>query len=298
MVRYKKVDLSKESMNLKYLYATLACLIFPLMAERYLVDTIDVVIMGHQQMDTFVELIMRSDTERPNLLGQMISLEDLVQEACYYLDARRLHATMHDEHIDMIFAGLQQAYNLTKEGLEEVIKGLGYSVPEGRRQLGRMNTVNQLLDMRITSNIFVEKQDAETYHKEHPSYHDGVYTLQRTVVPFNGDVNAQEEALKQLLATHADGLSVTWSEPFTIGFSEIAPEKGTIHDTHEKQIAYTGKTIEGFELYRVVFRVEPTLKTFEEAYNEIVEILRKPQEEQLLAAYKEGLEKKLVIEYL
>lgn len=282
----------------RYMIALLCVFPSSLMAERYLVDKIDVVIMGHQQMDCFVELVMHSDTERPNLLGQIITLEDLVQEACYYLDARRLRAIMNDDQIDMILTSLQQVYGLTKEGLEEVIKGMGYSVPEGRRQLGRMNTINQLLDMRVTGNIVIEKTDVEAYYNEHPAYHDGTYTLQRAVVPFTGDIAVQEEALKQLIVTHADGLVTTWSEPFTINFADIAPEKGAIHAVHTTEIAYTGRTAEGFELYRVVKRVEPRQKTLEEAYNDIVDILRKPMEETLLAAYKESLEKKLVIEYV
>lgn len=267
-------------------------------AERYLVDKIDAIIMGHQQMDAFVELIMYSDSQRPNLLGQMISFEELVQDACYYLDARRLRAVMNDEQVDMILTSLQHAYNLTKEGLEQVIKGMGYSVPEGRRQLARMNTINQLLEMRVTGNIFVGKEEIEHYYSENPLYHDGIYTLQRAVIPFSGDSVAQETVIKQLLTAHADGLNATWCDPFEIGFSEIASDKAAIHTAEVGESVLTGKTSQGFELYRLVARKEPKLKTLAECYDEITDVLRKPQAEILMAEYKEALNKKLVIEYV
>lgn len=269
-----------------------------LIAERYLVDKIDVVIMGYQQMDSFVELIMRSDSERPNLLGQMITLEELVTEACYYIDARRLRAIMTEDQIDMILASLQRTYNLTKEGLEEVIKGLGYTVEEGRRQLGRMNTVNSLLDMRVTGNIIIEKAEIDAYYEANPAYNDGIYTLQRAIIPFNADKDAQEQALKQLIATHADGLKATWSDSFTIHFAELAPDKAAIHTAKPNEIAFTGKTADGFELYKLVERKEPTLKTLAQRYDEIMDTLRRPQAEKMLAAYQDALQKKLVIEYI
>lgn len=278
---------------------TVICLLGnPLIAERYLVDKIDVVVMGYQQMDTFVELIMRSDSERPNLLGQIISLQELVTEACYYIDARRLRAVMTEDQIDMILASLQRTYNLTKEGLEEVIKGLGYSVEEGRRQLGRMNTVNSLLDMRVTGNIIIEKAEIDAYYEANPVYHDGVYTLQRTIIPFGADKDAQEQALKQLIANHADGLKATWSDSFTVNFAELAPDKAAIHTAKPNEIAFTGRTADGFELYKLVEYTEPKLKTLAERYDEITDALRRPQAEKLLAAYQEALQKKLVIEYI
>jgi len=269
-----------------------------LVAERYMIDKIDVVVMGYQNTDVFVELITQSDTVRPNLLGQMVSIKELVKETCYYIDARRLHAVMTEDQIDMVMGSLQRAYNLTKDGLVEVIKGLGYSEEEGRRQLGRMNTVNQLIDMRVTGNIIIEKAEIEAYYAANPAYHDGVYTLQRAIVPFGPDKEAQEESLKQLLATHADGLQATWSGAFTIGFSEVALEKGHIHTAKPNEVVMTGTTQDGFELYRLVARKEPALKTLVEQYDQIAEALRQPQAEKLLTAYQASLEKRLVIEYL
>lgn len=276
-----------------------ACLIgCTLSAERYLVDKIDAVVMGYHNTDIYVELVMRSDSERPNLLGQIATLEQLVKDACYYVDARRLHAVMTEDQIDMVMASLQHAYNLTKEGLVEVIKGLGYTEEEGRRQLGRMNTINQLLDMRVTGNIIIEKAEIEAYYAAHPAYHDGIYTLQRAIVSFGTDTDIQEQELKQQVATHADGLNVTWSDEFTVGFSEVARDKAQIHDAKPGNVVFTGKTSNGFELYKLVARTEPALKTLAEQYDEITDALRKPQAEKQLAAYQESLEKKLIIEYV
>lgn len=288
---------SLDSMKKAILIA--ACLLgSPLIAERYLVDKINVVVMGYQNTDVFVELIMRSDSERPNLLGQMVSQEQLVKDACYYIDARRLHAVMTDDFIDVIWGNLQQAYNLTKEGLVNVVKGLGYTEEEARKQLGRINTINQLLDMRVTGNIVIEKAEIEAYYEAHPAYHDGVYTLQRAIIPFESDQEIQEQELKQQLATHADGLQATWSSSFTVGFSEVAKSKASIHTAQTGEVVFTGKTNEGFELYKLVARKEPALKTLAEQYNDITDALRQPQADKLLAAYQASLEKKLVIEYV
>jgi hypothetical protein len=277
-----------------------ACLIgnSQLMAERYLVDKIDAVVMGYQNTDVFVELVMRSDSERPNLLGQMISQEQLVKDACYYLDARRLRAVMTEEHIDMVWANLLHAYNLTREGLVNVVKGLGYTEEEARKQLGRINTINQLIDMRVTGNIVIEKTEIEAYYEAHPAYHDGIYTLQRAIIPFETDPDVQETDLKQQVATHADGLQAAWSDQFTVGFSEVAKNKAQIHSAQAGEVVFTGKTHEGFELYKLVARKEPVLKTLVEQYDEIADALRQPQAEKLLALYQESLEKKLVIEYV
>jgi hypothetical protein len=269
-----------------------------LIAERYLVDKIDAVVMGYQNTDVFVELIMRSDSDRPNLLGQMVSQEQLVKDACYYIDARRLHAVMLEDQIEIVWNNLLHAYNLTREGLVNVVQGLGYSEEEARKQLGRINTINQLIDMRVTGNIVIEKAEIEAYYEAHPAYHDGMYTLQRAIIPFESDQDTQEQELKSQIATHADGLTATWSQSFTVGFSEVAKSKASIHTAQAGDVVFTGKTNEGFELYKLVARKEPVLKTLVEQYDEIVDALRQPQAEKMLAAYQESLEKKLVIEYV
>ena len=161
-----------------------------------------------------------------------------------------------------------------------------------------MNTINQLIDMRVTGNIIIEKAEIEAYYTAHPAYHDGVYTLQRAIVPFGSDKDAQEEELKQHIATHADGLKATWSDTFTVGFSEMARDKAQIHDAKTGDVVFTGTTNNGFELYALVARKEPALKTLAEQYDEITDALRQPQAEKLLAAYQEALEKKLIIEYV
>src|SRR6266404_6470612 len=103
-----------------------------------LLDQIEVVVYGQED----VEIITKSDIDRPSLGGGFRTKEDIVFEREVLLDAKKHHIPQDEEAVDAYLAQMQREYNLSEDQLEDIFTSAGYTVEEGRAQLQMMQTVN------------------------------------------------------------------------------------------------------------------------------------------------------------
>lgn len=259
-----------------------------------LIDQIEVVVYGQD-----VEIITKSDIDRPALGGGFRTKEEIIFEREVLLDAKKHHLPQDEESIDAYLAQIQREHNLSASDLEQIFTSSGYTIEEGRQQLQMMQTINTMLDIKIRSNLIVPRRDVEEYYKNNPTIIEATYTLERAFVPQSKKMSAdkQYKILVNYAQTGTGVAGITWSEPFTINHSDIAANKQFIYTMEPGNISAPVSVKDGFELFRLVEKTPQTVKSLEESYRDIVDILRRPKYEELMEKYREHLSKTSSVVY-
>ena len=260
-----------------------------------LLDQIEVVIFGQEN----VEIITKSDIDRPSLGGGFRSKDEIVFEKEVLLDAKKHKIPQDEEAVDAYLAQVQREHNLSEKDLEQIFTGSGYTIEEGRQQLQTMQMVNTMIDVKIRSNLIIPRKDVELYYEEHPTVVEAVYTLERAFVPQSKRMSQQEQydLLVKFSKTGKGVAGVVWGEPFTLNHSDIAESKQFIYSMNVGDISLPERMQRGFELFRLAEKVEQRIKTLEESYHEIVDILRRPKYDELMENYRTFLFKNSSVVY-
>jgi len=259
-----------------------------------LIDQIEVVVYGQG-----VEIITKSDIDRPALGGGFRTKDEIIFEKEVLLDAKKHHLPQDEEAIDAYLAQIQREHNLSQDQLEEIFTSSGYTIQEGREQLQMMQTVNTMLDIKIRSNLIVPRKDVEKYYQDNPAIVEATYTLERAFVPQSNKISSDKQY--KLLVEHAQGtkrvVGITWSDPFTLNHSDIAESKDFIYTMQPGEISLPHLVNGGFELFRLVEKTPETVKSLEDCYRDIVDVLRRPKYEELMEKYREHLSKNCSVVY-
>lgn len=260
-----------------------------------LLDQIEVVVFGQED----VEIITKSDTDRPSIGGGFRTKEDMVFEKKVFLDAKKHKIPQDEEAVDAYLAQIQRDYNLSQKELEQIFTASGYTIEEGRQQLQIMQTVNTMLDVKIRSNLIIPRKDVERYYEEHPEVIEATYTLERMFVPQSNRISSEKQYkhLVRFAKTGRGAVDAAWGEPFTINHSDIAESKQFIYTMNVGEVSMPEPVQGGFELFRLVEKTEQTVKSLEESYREIVDILRRPKYEELMENYRQFLLKQSSVIY-
>lgn len=265
-------------------------------ANLVLLDQIEVVIYGQED----VEIITKSDIDRPSLGGGFRTKDEIIFEREVLLDAKKHHLPQDEESIDAYLVQMQREHNLSQKELEEIFTSSGYTIEEGREQLQVMQTVNTMLDIKIRSNLIVPRRDVEEYYKNNPTIVEATYTLERSFVPQSKKISA--DAQQNVLTKYAQngkGVSgIVWSDPFIINHSDIAENKHFIYDMNPGQISLPHPINGGFEIFRLVEKTPEQVKSLDEVYRDIVDVLRRPKYEELMENYRNFLLKSAAVVYL
>jgi hypothetical protein len=260
-----------------------------------LVDQIEAVVYGQED----VEIITKSDIDRPSLGGGFRSKDEIIFEREVLLDAKKHHIPQDEEAVDAYLAQIQREHNLSQDELENIFTGSGYTLEEGREQLQMMQTINTMLDVKIRSNLIVPRKDVEEYYRNHPTVIEATYTLQRAVVPQSKKLSPeqQQKVLEKYAQTGKGASGIVWSDPFTINHSDIAENKQFIYDMQPGDISTPQEVNGGFEMFKLVEKTPQNIKSLDDSFREIVEILRRPKYDELMEKYKEALAKNASVVY-
>lgn len=256
------------------------------MSNLVLIDQIEVVVYAQD-----VEIITKSDLDRPALGGGLRTKEEIVFEKEVLLDAKKHHLPQDEESIDAYLAQIQREHNLSSDDLENIFTSSGYTVQEGREQLQMMQTVNTMLDIKIRSNLIVPRREVEEYYKNNPEVIEASYTLERAFVPQSPKISSDKQ-YKILVDYSKIGkgvANITWSDAFVLNHSDIAESRNFIYSMEPGTISLPLLVNGGFEMFRLVEKTAETVKTLEDSYRDIVEILRRPRYEELMEKYREHL---------
>jgi hypothetical protein len=259
-----------------------------------LIDAIVIIVFSEEG----IEIITRSDIERPSLSGAPRTADDIIFERLVYLDAKKHKILPDEDAVDKYLAAIQREHNLKPEELQMIFLSAGYTLEEGREQLFIMQAVSTMLDYKIRSNLIVPRKQIEAYYHDNPEYEEASYLISYTKIPFDSSQSEQQRIELEQRAKTGDFIGVLWEGPFWVSENELATDKQFITQLEVGQISAPYLSTDGFEIYRLEEKKPRRLKTYEERYRDIVDILRRPKYEELLENYRKLLFSKARVEYV
>ncbi|PKN03385.1 hypothetical protein CVU75_02490 [Candidatus Dependentiae bacterium HGW-Dependentiae-1] len=257
----------------------------------YTVD--DIVVVIYAQEGT--EIITQSDLDRPTLEGAPRTLDETIFERLLFLDAKKYKMIADEDAIDKHLATVQRQNNMTLDELKAVFKASGYTYEEGREQFGIMYAVNQVIDFKIRSRLIVPEKDVLAYYNANPVMLEPSYQVARAVIPYGKA--ASKDELRKELATFK-GVGISWEEPFWVNQGDLAESKRFVMGMPVGAVSEPQEIDAGYELIKLVDKKGDRLAPLEERYREIVDILRKPKYDEVMADYKKTLFDSSSIVYL
>jgi len=252
------------------------------------IDAIVAIIYGDEETYT----ITKSDLDRPGIDGRYRSLDDRIMEALLYGEAKKYKMLPTNEAVEKHLQAVQQEHNLTKEELYNIFRAAGYTPGEGKEQFAHLSAISSLMDFKIRSRLIVPEKDIVAYYDENPVWEDPSYQLQRAIVPIpkKKDAKEFEKELEQFIKIGMGGsIRIRWDDLFWIKQDDIAEVWSFIMDMKIDEIRFVQAVSEGLELVKLTEKREKCIKSLEERYREIADILRRPKYEELLAKYKNSL---------
>jgi hypothetical protein len=255
--------------------------------QLFVIDSIKAVIYGQQRTD----IITLSDEMRPSLDGSKQSLDDLVLAKLICQDAARFKIEPDDEAVNKHLEAVQRENNLSLEDLKAIFKQAGYTYEEGRAQFKSITAVGTMVDFRIRSRLIVPEREIQAYYSEHPEIEETSYQIEIAQVscPSGMDHDTFMDKIRDLVRTGNSSLDVSWAGPFWIKKSDVAQDKNFLITMDVGTIALGSQSAAGVELFRLKNKKEEHLRTLEERYNEIAEILKRPKYNELFDGYKKEL---------
>ncbi len=252
-----------------------------------LLDQIEVVVFGQED----VEIVTKSDIDRPALGGGYRTEDEIIFERSVLLDAKKHKIPNDEEAVDAGIEQMKREHDLSDDDLEMIFKESGYTLQEGRQQFQVMQMINTMLDVKVRSNLIVPRRDVEAYYNANPEVVEATYTIERLFIPFDQKKSKtrQRREIEKYVETGVGALEIQPGFVFTINHSDVAQQKQFIFTMEQNQLSAPQEIAGGFELLRLIEKTPEHFKTLDERYREIVDVLRRPKYEELMQKYRDQL---------
>lgn len=264
------------------------------MGKPYLIDRVEAVIYGTEA----TEIVTKSDFERVALDGTKKSRDDIILERLMFQDALRYHIMIDEKTIDEYVEKMQKQYNATLDDIKATFRRSGYTYEEGRRQLGIMQATNQILDYKIRSKLMIPEAQVVDYYEKHPQYRPAVYRFERAFIPDSeGDKKTIERKFETFQKT-GRGIILSWRALPEIAETDLDVSLQFLTKLKVNEFSSFRRVQGGHDIFCLKEKQAEELVPLEERYRYIVDQLRQPKFESLLANYKKNLLEDPPIVYL
>lgn len=264
-------------------------LVSTVVQSRYVVETIKAVIHGEDKDD--VAIITQMDITRRGIGGEVQSLQDRIFSKLLWFEGKKYRILPTEEDIERHLKIVERENNISRKQLIEIFTTNGWTLEEGKEQFAEMYTANSVVQFKVSGGLFVSTKEVQTFYDENPEWIDAIYTLQRGLIPYNYTQTKKEQLqiINEAIAHKKDIPGVQWSPAFTIKQDQIATDKKFLLDMKDGEISTPVDIFEGFEVFKVVQCSPRRLKTLDERYAQIADMLRRPKYQEILTNYKKQL---------
>lgn len=255
--------------------------------KKVFVDGINAVFRGSEGVD----LVLASEVNRPRLDGSMATLQDSLTNLAFAQEARRYKIFPTPEEVEKQYEMIAHNNHKTIKELDAMVMQAGFTPAEARKEFAQINAVNSLINYKVTGNMVVPESEVIAYYEENPEYEAAAYLVETVLVPFS-TVQSRTEQLAQLqaLANAGDPNGIlNWAEGLWINEEDIAADKKFLTELNIGDISLPKEVFNGFQLFRVVQKKAQRLRTLDERYGQIVNILRRPKYTELMNNFQKEL---------
>ena len=234
-------------------------------------------------------IITKSDIDRPSLDGVYKNIDDVILEQLMLQDAKKYKIEVSEDAIDKYLQAIQREHGLSPKDFKKMFAEAGYTLEEGRQQIGQMFAVNELIGFKIRSRLIIPEKEVRAYYDAHPVVQEASARVKHGIVSFDEKIGkeAQKENIEKRIRAGKRVKGVKWGLPFWVKQSET--DRQYIFDVDPKKISNPVEIADGFELYHILEQKPEFLVPLSDRYNEIADLLLKPKYEKLYTAFKAEL---------
>lgn len=280
---------SRLKSGIQIIVLAIATTLCEVRAELYLVDKIECVVCGPERN---TPLTNTDQTHKKDMNGQPIPMPQLIQSDIVsqqiIADKIPVDPTAADKYIE----SLKKQNNLTDSDLADMFEGIGRTYLEGLGLLNEQYLHEMFMHYKFKSQQIATDEDVIKYHEEHPVYADGQAEIQVAYVDFNDENkdSLRAEIDKIIKGEKSSSLTIEWSSPIKVALRDIADDKKFVFDMNpEEVVSYDGAG--AFELYKLIDKQQPKMKSLEEMRSSIVEKLTRQKLERMLEDYNQEVRK-------
>ncbi len=250
------------------------------------IDTIKAIVSSKEG----TKIVTQSDIYRPTLSGESQTLDNILFEKAVMLDAKKHQIVAGDDAVESYLEQIMSDNHLTPSQVRELFRSGGYTYDEGLKQLRDMQTINSMMQFKVSSELIIPRREVEQYYQDNPFYDEASYTVRRTLVPFAKDMTKEEqkEILQDRTARRKSERFI-WGDSFTVQENDLAEEKKFITKISVSDVSEPQAVSGGFELFQLISKKESRLLSLDERYVEIVQILQQPKYVDVMNKYREEL---------
>ena len=253
--------------------------------SAYIIDRVEAVIFGSEVTD----LVTLSNIQRIGFDGQYHNKDDVIASRLMFHDAMRYRITMDEAAVEEYMKKVAKNTGSSLNDIKAMFSEAGYTYEEGRREFAIMFANNQMVDHKIRSRLIIPEQLVVEYYEANPIITQASYILERGFVP---TVPQNQEEIQKKVDTFiktGKGLDVSWYQLPEVSQEDIAEDKQFIVSLKKGEISKPIQIRGGFEIFRLKEKKPAHVVPLDDRYREIVEILRRPKFEEMLADYKKEL---------
>lgn len=153
------------------------------------------------------ELTSDLEGKRQNM-DHETTIKDVARESVMLEEAARFKIVIDDATVDRTLARIQEASNITRDQLIDMLKEMGLTYEQAREEVKKNLTINNLIDGKVRSKVFVDEKEVEEANKANPMVH---FFFQEAFIPGGDKEKIQKEVDKNRIDS-----KVSWSEAFEI----------------------------------------------------------------------------------
>lgn len=277
-------------MHMKKIFIIVAALLMSTITQpRYVVETIKAVVHGEDKDD--IAIITLMDVTRRGISGDIQSLPDKIFSELLWFEGKKYRILPSEEDIERHLKVVERENNISRKQLVEIFTTNGWTLEEGKEQFAKMYTANSVVQFKVSGGLFVSTKEVQTFYDENPEWIEATYTLQRGLIPYSyaQTKKQQLQIINDAIAQGKEIPGVQWSPAFTIKQDQIAADKKFLLDMKDGEISKPVNVFEGFELFKLVQASPRRLRTLDERYGQIADMLRRPKYQEILTNYKKQL---------
>lgn len=198
-------------------------------------------------------VITQVDVQTPDLAGNKVDLEELVNQELFYQDGDK-KGMGGEEQVERYLRAIQEEHDMTRDEIEEMFAAFGLTYEQGVDKIGRLQVVNTNLDFEIRSNLMITPEEIQAYYEKHPE--------------------VTEAHIFVSIGRHDDEQGmVIWGNAFWLDESQLADDKKNLL-TVELNKEVTIPNDDGIAVYyKVIERQDAQLVSLEERHQEIEYLL-------------------------
>lgn len=254
--------------------------------QRLLVNQLEAEVCGPERSRVFSSL----DYQRRGIDGRYKKLIDLISEELIYQDALRIKMPVDDAVVKAHLRRVMQSFGLKAGDEDSIFAQEGYSYAEGFEQFRMMYGVNAMIEHHIMQQLFVSEEEVHAYYTAHPIIKQAAILVQTASIPFGTEPEGRLKTIERISNFVQKGMDigVQWSQGYWVKKNELSAQL----QPFLQQAIGSIIEVEGpadMYLYRLLNRKEERLVPLSKRYKSIVETLRKPKYEALLAQYRKRL---------